>query len=108
MEIPVPTHHDIERYLQITGRRGSQILSALGKLNPSFNAIMGSEIGREIIKDDLDTVEMLFSKIYEETATPQELAEFRVLRDKILPKRMEKLRYYLEQVGQIKKAGESK
>jgi hypothetical protein len=105
MEIPSMTLNDIERYLKATGKRGASVLSNLGKLNPYFNAVMGSTIGQELLKDDVDNMEKLLEKIYSENATPQEMAEFRYLRDKRFPVLLKRITYYLEQIGEIKKAG---
>ena len=69
----------IEKYIEEGGRRAKNTLSLLGKLLPFVQAI-NSELGQELLKDDIDRHEDLLVKMYEENITPQELAEFRYLK----------------------------
>jgi hypothetical protein len=95
---------DISKFLKEVGkRRGGLTLSILGRLEPYFNAIMKSEVGKEILRDDINRMDELIMKIYDDEATPQEKAEFSYLRDKRFPAVLSKLKIYLEKLGEIKK-----
>lgn len=103
MDAPTLTLKEVERYLSLTGRRGASTLSLLGKLNPYFNSVINSEIGHQLLKDDIDRMEELLIKIWEEKEGDQEKAEFRYLRDKRFPEIIDKIKIYLEKIGEIKK-----
>lgn len=99
------TNKVIESYLR-RAKRGEKTLSLLGKLYPFIHSILETEIGKELLQDDILRHDELFLKVYQEKATVQELAEFRFLRDIRLPKVIKRIGFYLELVKQIK--GEDK
>jgi hypothetical protein len=93
---------DVEKFLDIFKKRGADVLSELGRITPCIHAVFGTEIGREILKEDIAELQILFTKVFNEQATEEEKAEFRVLKRRIstLSKRLEN---YLAGVGLIKK-----
>ena len=104
MEIDQPVNlEEIQRYLLQSRKRGVAIVSTLGKLAPFLNAVLNTEVGREILKDDILRAEELMMKVYREEATEKEKAEFRYLRDFRLPLIADRLKVYLEKVEEIKK-----
>jgi hypothetical protein len=99
------TLDDINTYLEKTGKRGAMIMSVIGTLEPSYHAIIGTEIGREILKSDMMRLDELLPKIYEQTATQEEMIEFRYLRGRV-SENCKKIKTYLEMIGRIKKVAE--
>lgn len=74
---------NIEAYIARVGmRKADNTLALLNKLK-GFKDAMESDIGREILAYDIECHEKLLEKMYEEKATPQELAELRYLRKRI-------------------------
>lgn len=69
-----------EQYVQSGGQRVAKLLSALGR-DQHFVDALSTQLGQEILQDSLERCERLLTLIYEEKATQQELAEFRVLKD---------------------------
>lgn len=86
----------IEKFLGRTGKRGEKTLTILGELYPTIHTILETEIGRTMLEDDILRHDALLNKVYKEEATPQELAEFRFLRDVRLPSVILKLKKYIE------------
>lgn len=74
------TEQDIQR---LSKRRGSKnaarLLSILGK-DKQFLKAWESPIGKPLMQDLLKNAESLLEKIIEDKATPEEKAEFRVIR----------------------------
>lgn len=95
---------EISRYLAGSGQKGGMVLSILGKLNKQIEAVINTEVGAEILRDDITRMESTLVKIYQESATPMELAEFRYLRDVRLPSIVGRLKKYLELIGEVKKS----
>lgn len=82
-KVESPSLKQVEDYIASQGKRASNTLSILGRLSPFVEA-MNSEIGRELLKDDVERHEELLIKIYNENnVTPQDLAEFRYLKKRI-------------------------
>ena len=77
-----PTQKQVEGFLSHQGKRATLTLSILGK-NLAFVKAMKSDIGKEILSEDISRHEELLTKIYMEETTPQELAEFRYLKLRI-------------------------
>ena len=94
-----PTIDELEGYLKNHGKQASLTVSILGKLQPFMNALK-TELGQEILKDDMIQHEILLTKIYNENATIQELAEFRYLKNR-LRKIAERVNTYNEKVREI-------
>ena len=94
-----PTFDKIELFLSKTGQKGSDLLSVLGK-QVSFIQAYDSEVGQQLLKDVIALMEHHLEAIIEEKATPEERAEFRVLR-KILFKWSERINAYRANVDKI-------
>ena len=93
---------EIEKYLNMMGKRGGEILSILGRLHPTFETYINTMIGKEVLITDINRMGELFEKIYNEEATPEEKAEFRYLRKVRLPYVMGRLDTYFKKVNEIK------
>ena len=107
MEFANVTLSEIQRYLELTGKKGSLVISILGRLTPQLNSILNNEMGREMLRDDINRLEELLMKIYKEEATEIERAEFRYLKDRRFPYLIEKLKVYINKVDEIKKVSRS-
>ena len=92
---------DIEKFLKMTRRRGGRVLAILNKLHPNFQTYMNSEIGQGLLKRDIERTDELLMKIWDETSTEQERAEFRVLKVR-LEEIISQLELYLANVKMIK------
>ena len=90
-------------YLQLTGRKGSQVLSMLGRLNKHFDSVIRSDVGKEILVSDIRRIEELMDKVVDETASDQEKAELRYLKKVRIPGIISKVNNYLEKLGEVKK-----
>ena len=74
------TEEDIRRYTKKRGAQNtSRLLSILGKKKQFLNA-WESPVGQELMTHLLIDAESLLEKIIKEEATPEEIAEFRVIR----------------------------
>lgn len=71
------TLKDIEKFTAVHGSKGAKTLSMLGQGN-DFNQAINSKLGQELLKDLMVDMEVLLSKIINENAKPEELAEYRV------------------------------
>ena len=94
---------DIEKFLKMTKRRGGRVLAILNKLHPNFQTYMNSEIGQGLLKRDIERTDELLMKIWDETSTEQDRAEFRVLKVR-LEEIISQLELYLANVKMIKQA----
>lgn len=103
MEILGVTLPELERYLRLKKERGAQTLSILGKLQPEINAVIGTDVGREILKQDIMRVEEILMKMCDGGATEQEIAELKYLKDIRLPRLTDKIKKYLESLQEVKK-----
>ena len=81
--------HAKKRGAQNTGR----LLSVLGKDKQFINA-WDSPIGKELMEHDLNKAEMLLEKIIMETASEQEKADFRAVRESLVYMASRITRYY--------------
>ncbi len=102
MDMQISQLSEIDAYLKAAKKRGAETLSILGKLSRHFDLVFGTEVGREILKVDLDRMDELLMKIYTEKSTKQDLAEFRVLKRRV-KKEVELIQQYLEKIGEVKK-----
>jgi len=73
----------INRFLQTSGKKAARVLNTLGK-NQAFMSAIESPVGQELMSDALIRMEGLLDKVIDETATPQEKAEFRALKGILL------------------------
>lgn len=92
----------VEEFLLKTGKKGIKTIDTLAKLYPNIHALLDTEVGIALLEDDILRHDALLTKIYREEATPQELAEFRFLRDCRLPKVIGRIKEYFELFKQIK------
>ncbi len=92
---------EIKKYLELTGKHGAQILSILGRVTPNIHAILETDVGREILKDDIARIQELMFLIYQEKQTDEDMAELRYLKRRI-GKISGRLSDYLEGTGEIK------
>ncbi len=103
MEFETLTSTEVEKYVNMMGKRGGEILSILGRLHPTFETYLNTMIGKEILLTDINRMGELLEKIYNEDATPEEKAEFRYLRKVRLPYIMGKLDVYFKKVNEVKR-----
>ncbi len=98
------TSDELDEFLKRVGRiKGPQILFILAKLNKELADVLGSEVGQKIFKMDMDRMEELFIKMYQEKISEDELAQFRHLRDYRLPQIAKMIREYLKNIDFVKK-----
>ncbi len=102
MDITSLNVKEIATYINSTGKRGGLVLSVLGRLDKYIESVVKSDVGREILNDDISRTEELVIKIYKEEASSLELAEFRYLRDIRLPNVIGKIKKYLELTKEVK------
>jgi len=93
----------IQEYLRDNGKKGKMTISILSKLYPYFTAVFNTELGKQLLAEDIGRMDELMVKVYREEANPQELAEFRYLRDKRLPSLMNMINTFTQQVEEVKK-----
>lgn len=98
------TSDELDEFLRRVGRvKGPQVLNILAKLNKEIADLLSSEIGKNIFKLDMDKMEELFIKFYQERISDQELAQFRYLRDYRIPQIAKMIREYLKNIDYVKK-----
>ncbi len=97
------TEEDVRHYTKKRGaQNASKLLSILGKKKQFLNA-WESPIGQELMSQLLIDAERLLEKIIENKATPDETAEFRVIR-RWLVKVEEKITSYYHDLNTLKGA----
>jgi len=96
---------ELERYLKLYKQKGALTLSTLGKLQPEINAVIGTEVGRELLEGDVKRVEEILMKMCNGGVTDMELAEIKYLKDIRIPYITGKIKKYLEGIQEIKKVG---
>jgi hypothetical protein len=98
------TSEELEQFLSKAGKvKGSRIISQIAKLNQDLSYVLANEFGKKLMDMDIDRMEVLFPKIYNEKATPEEFAEYRYLRDIRIPTISAKIRAYLKLLASVKK-----
>lgn len=97
---PIISPEELQQFVDRYGRRAANTLSILGKYEPFIQACQ-SELGQELLKDDMIRHEFLLEKIYNETATPQESAEFRYLKKRLLVV-SERIKIWLDEMKKVK------
>lgn len=90
---------DLQSYLSKFGKRGSETVNILAA-STKFLEATRSPLGMELLKDDIDRHDVLLAKLYEERATPEELAEFRYLKHRIR-KVCERISAHIEATNKI-------
>jgi len=102
IELHDATLTEVKEFLDKTGKHGAQILSLLGRVTPGIHAVLGTEIGREILRDDIKRIEQLMDLVYRGEQTDDDRVELRYLRTRISGI-SNRLRVYLEGTEEIKK-----
>lgn len=97
-----PSEDQIERMLLQHGRRGSETLDNLGRLTP-FIEVFNTDIGKLLLKDDLEDFQRLLLLIIDEKETGNDRAEFRVIKRRI-KKNAERIVAYRGELEKIKKS----
>jgi hypothetical protein len=77
-----PSVKQIEAYMERHGKRAEMTLKQLGK-DLAFVQAIGSPIGQELLKDDVDRLHELLEKIWNESISTQDMSEFRFLKQRI-------------------------
>jgi len=108
MDYEDPTFDEIEKFLEQTRTKGAKILSVLGKISPEVNVLFNTEVGREILKEDIYRIEELMEKIANFQSTPEDLAELRYLNKVRMPKVLGKLKKYIDGVKLIKNVAKAR
>jgi hypothetical protein len=78
-----PLNSEVLEYLERGGARASKVLSKLGQLDSHLHVNLETEFGREILKEDVDRLDILFEMVYNQKAKKEDFAEFKYLRDRI-------------------------
>ena len=94
------TVDQLEQFIKRYGRRASHTMSVLGKYDPFVQAIQ-TEVGQQLMKDDIDRHEYLLNKVYEEQANDSEFAEFRYLKRRLLTV-AERITIWMEAMKSVK------
>lgn len=74
---------DIENFRRQYGKRADQTLETLARYDKNLSMVMSSEIGREVLDDDLRRYSDLLFKAAQIELTIDERAEFRYLLNRI-------------------------
>ncbi len=107
MDIPISRLSEIDSYLKVAKKRGAETLSILGKLSRHFDHVFGTEVGKEILRLDIDRLDELLGKIWVEKATKQDLAEYRVLKRRV-KREVDLIQQYLEKMNEVKQVVNAK
>jgi hypothetical protein len=94
------TVEQLERFIEKYGRRATNTMSVLGKYEPFIQAIQ-TDVGKEILRDDIVRHEILLTKIYNDQADDAEKAEFRYLKRRLLVN-AERIQLWLDGLKNIK------
>jgi hypothetical protein len=60
-----------------------RVLEVLDKLTPNLQAHFNTDLGHQLMQEDMEDFVRLLNKIIEEEAKPSDLAEFRVIRRRL-------------------------
>src|SRR4030042_5253080 len=94
---------ELARFLERADKSALKLLSALGKLDKDLSVIFGNDLGKKLLDEDFNRMEELWPKVYREKATPDEIEEFRYLRDKRIPHIVSMVKRYLDGMVKVKK-----
>ena len=97
---------DAVEFVEGQRKRGSRLLKPLARAIPNIEALFKTNLGNELLKDDLDQFDFLLCKIIDEEATPEERAEFRVIRRR-LSIIAERLSTFMEGLKQMRTGGKN-
>lgn len=89
----------IDKFLATHGKAAARVVNALAR-HDKFKTAIETEVGQVLMADCLNRMEAILEKIITEDATPQELAEFRALRE-IADRWQDRLVAYTKAVKQI-------
>ncbi len=102
MELQSLTLKEIERYLEKTGKKGAQIISILGRINKTVDAVLNTDIGNQQLQKDILRTEELLYKIALGKATEEEMVEYRYLFTRRIPEVAGDILKYLKLTKHIK------
>ncbi len=102
MELQSLTLKEIEKYLEKTGKKGAQIISILGKVNKTVDAVLNTDIGNQQLQKDILRAEDLLFKIALDKATEEERVEYRYLFTKRIPDVASDILKYLKLTKHVK------
>ena len=97
------TSDEIELFLKKMGKRGMDVLSTLGKLQPFVDA-MKTDLGQALLGELSNTYEQLLEKVSNVSATPEERMEFTITK-RILLNYAQKISDYETRIKVIKSKG---
>lgn len=103
MEETFITIDDVKKFKEIVGERGGGIISVLGRLFPTFNTYVNHEIGREILRSEVNRMGELLEKICRGKASEEELIEFKFLKETKLPYILKRLDTYFKNINLVKR-----
>jgi hypothetical protein len=94
------TRDGIRDYVAKHGRRGQMIVDGISKILPTIQIIFDTDVGKEILKEDIEKCELLLEKLIDLDATDEDKVEFRYLRDRIirLGKKLEMFFNYIKDI----------
>lgn len=95
----MPNQDAVDRFLTTHGERAKRVITVLAK-QAKFKEAIESEVGQALMADVVESMESLLEKIINDTASPEEKAEFRAFR-LIADKWQAKLSAYTRAVMQI-------
>jgi len=77
------TQEDVDKYLGRTRKHGERTLSLLGQYQ-GFIAAIGTEIGKELLRDLIREHELLLTKVADLDVTDEEKMQYKVVRRMLL------------------------
>lgn len=83
-------------------KKGNMVIETLASLSPNLNVILNTDVGKQILAEDIGRMDELMVKIYREEINPQDLAEFRYLRDKRIPYLISKVSSFVKNVDEVR------
>lgn len=94
---------EISRFMELAGRRGKKVLEEISSLAPFINAVYNSEVGKEILKDDVNRYAELLDKVKNINATVEEQAEYKYLRGRLV-RVSGRLNEYISNISKVKES----
>lgn len=83
----------IQEYLQKMGKRGEATLKIIERSYPYIRSVVETDIGKDLLTEDINRHEELLFKVAEAKASPEDMAEFMYIRKRLI-KLTEKLYMY--------------
>ena len=95
---------EITKFVATNNRKATRVLSDLGKLIPFIEAVFNTDVGKEILKDDVARYIELFDKVMNLEANEDEKAEYRYLKNIRLPRIAHRLHEFIARSKELKDA----